>query len=78
MRIVEVLLNVIGWLQIVFATTMLAGLLSLGYYYVTVNPSWVLIGIITGLGCTIGITWATCIWIKYGTVNWLSRIRDIT
>lgn len=77
MRIVDIILNVIGWLQIAIGTALLTGLGWLMIYYID-NSFGLRSGVIIMLtGFIVGGAWATRIWIRHGTVGWLSRIRRV-
>lgn len=77
MRIVDLILNVIGWLQIAVGCTVIAGLLWLLFYYFDHSFGFQYGRIFVSIGFMIGAVWATIIWIRHGTVGWLSRIRRI-
>jgi uncharacterized membrane protein YqaE (UPF0057 family) len=78
MRIVEFLLNLVGWFQIVIGTTLIGAIIGAAIYYFN-NPVGFIIGVIlTSIGFISGVVWATWIWRKHGTIDWLSRIRRIS
>lgn len=77
MRIVEFLLNLLGWLQIVIATTLTGFIIAAIIYYFNNGVGWLPVIILTAITFLIGVVWATKIWVKYGTVEWLSAIRRI-
>jgi len=63
-----------GWIQIVISLLLLTGIPS--FFFYTSNPSTtrLVIGIaITALGLVFGIIYATKIWKKRGTVDFISR-----
>ena len=71
----ETFTEIIGWLQIV-ASPLFVGVIIGGLIYLS-NPTnlRLLIGIsIAIIGLLVGIIWATRIWKKSGTVNFVSRI----
>ena len=75
MKILEWLTSFIAWLQIVFSPLffgVIAGLIVYGIYPTTTG---LIIGIvIASLGLTIGIIFATRVWRKQGTVDFISRV----
>jgi hypothetical protein len=79
MKVFEILLEILGWLQIVAGVTLGAGLIS-GVVYITwSNEIAKVIAIcILAIGFLLGVIWATRIWIKHGTIEWLSQIRRIS
>ena len=77
MRIVDFLLNMLGWLQIVAATTAIGFIIGLAIYYFNHNVEFVAVWIISCISFFAGAVLATRIWIKHGSVNWLSVIRRI-
>jgi ABC-type enterochelin transport system permease subunit len=79
MKIINIVLEIIGWFQIAFGCA-LAGAL-LGAALCQVFPSHERFTIFTIgflLGSVIGVIWATRIWRKHGTVEWLSSYRRIS
>ncbi|MEO6134307.1 MAG: hypothetical protein ABIP35_04080 [Ginsengibacter sp.] len=79
MKLVEILLEIFGWLQIVAAVTIAAGIIALGIYLKWDNELGEIISVsMVSIGLVLGIVWATRIWIKYGTIAWLSRIKKIS
>lgn len=79
MKLTKLFLNILGWLQIALGTTLGVSLIAIGMYYCwptqaikTISIIIILIGFITVF------VWATRIWKKYGTVEWLSGIKKIT
>jgi phosphotransferase system glucose/maltose/N-acetylglucosamine-specific IIC component len=78
-KVLEIFLEIIGWLQITAGVTFLAGLPALFVvvkYDTATGRNIALIIVI--LGFVIGVVWATRIWIKHGTINWLSQVRQIS
>lgn len=77
MKLVELLLEIIGWLTITLGTAAAAGLIAFLIYYLW--PAQIIIPVmLLVVGLIVGAMWATNIWIKYGTVAWLSQIRRIS
>lgn len=76
MKFFEILLEIFGWLQIVVGVTLGAGLIALVTYLKWDNETGKIVAIvIVSIGFILGAVWATRIWMKHGTINWLSRIR---
>jgi hypothetical protein len=79
MRWLELILEIFGWLQIVAGTTIAGGLVGSAVYIKWSNETGKFICLITlCIGFISGAVWATVIWRKYGTIEWLSRIRRIS
>jgi phosphotransferase system glucose/maltose/N-acetylglucosamine-specific IIC component len=78
MKLIEIILEFIGWLQITIGVTMLAGLIALVTYLKWSNDNGKIVALtIISIGFILGAIWATRIWKKHGTIAWLSRIRRI-
>lgn len=79
MKLIEIILEIIGWFQIVSGVTLCAGLIA-GIIYLKWNNGTgkVIAIIILSIGFLFGVVWATRIWKKHGTIEWLSRIRRIS
>lgn len=78
MRFVDIILEILGWLQITFGITIISALVAFGLYWALGERiKTVAIGIVV-IGLVIGIVCATSIWKRYGTIAWLSRIRRIS
>ncbi|MFL5743006.1 MAG: hypothetical protein ACJ75B_22495 [Flavisolibacter sp.] len=76
MKLIELLLGIFGWLQIVLGVTIGAGLFALLIYLKwSSNTGQIVAIVIASVGFILGCIWATQIWKKHGTINWLSRIR---
>jgi hypothetical protein len=76
MKLIEIILETIGWLQITLGVTLASGLVAFLIYLKWDNESGKTVSIILLLlGFIIGAIWATRIWKKYGTNAWLSRIK---
>jgi hypothetical protein len=79
MKLIEIILETIGWLQITLGVTFASGLVAFLIYLKWDNESGKTVSIILLLlGFIIGAIWATRIWKKYGTNAWLSRIKKIS
>ena len=79
MKFFEILLEIFGWLQIVVSVTLGAGLIAFVTYLKWSNETGKIIAIIIiSIGFILGAVWATRIWIKHGTIAWLSRIVRIS
>jgi ABC-type multidrug transport system permease subunit len=78
-KLIEIILEIIGWFQIVLGVTLGAGLIA-GIIYIKWDSDTgkVIAGIILSIGFLAGVIWATRIWKKHGTIEWLSRIRKIS
>lgn len=75
-KITAFFLNLLGWLQIAGGTTLIAALVAYPVYLNWKSPAGRTTALVLiGSGCIAGITWATRIWLKHGTVNWLARLR---
>jgi hypothetical protein len=76
MKLIETILEIIGWIQIAIGVTLLAGLVAFVTYLKWSNETGKIVAIvIISIGFIIGAIWATRIWKKHGTIAWLSRIR---
>lgn len=79
MKLIEIVLEIIGWLQITLGVTLAAGLVALLIYLKWDNESGKTVSIILlCFGFIAGAIWATRIWKKYGTISWLSKIKKIS
>ncbi len=79
MKIIQFILEIFGWLFIVFGTTAASALIGfLIYIKWETGIGKMLSLLIISIGFIIGAVWATRIWRKYGTVEWLSGISRIT
>ncbi len=77
MKVIKIILEIIGWLQIAFSLTFAAALIAFAIYVNwSGNTGLIIALIITSAGFIAGVIWATKIWIRYGTVAWLSRITS--
>lgn len=79
MKIVEIILEIFGWLQIVTGTALCASLVGLLVYLAWNGRSGEIVSVsIAVAGFLFGCIWASIIWRKHGTIVWLSRIRRIS
>lgn len=75
MKIFECLTSFIAWLQIVFSPLFFGVVLGLMVYGIYPTTTGLFLGIaFTILGLTVGIIFATRVWKKQGTVNFISRV----
>lgn len=73
----EYFTEVVGWLQIMVSPLLLA--LALGALIYYLNPGKITLVLAIGivvLGLSIGIIWATKVWKKQGTINFMSSIMS--
>ncbi|MFT3911648.1 MAG: hypothetical protein QM737_19655 [Ferruginibacter sp.] len=76
MKPVQIILEILGWLTIVFVTTALTALFAfLIYLKRPTEPAKIVCLGIIGVGFICAAIWATRIWIKHGTIEWLSSLR---
>ena len=75
MRILRPILEIIGWLQIA-ASPIVAGLIIGSIIYsAKTDTIGLIIGIIIALtGLVVGVIWATKVWRREGTMNFMSRL----
>ena len=79
MKLIEIILEIIGWLQITLGVTLAAGLVALFIYLKWNDEIGKTVAIfLLCFGFIIGAIWATQIWKKHRTIAWLSRIRRIS
>ena len=79
MNISKLLLEIIGWCQIAFGTTLMGVLIAAGIYFSWANNTTKIISIIIiSAGFILGSVCATIIWRRHGTIEWLSRINRVT
>lgn len=73
MKLIRVLIEIIGWVQIALAPTLVSVLIAFCIYlkWNTHDGMVTAMGIVA-VGFIAGAAWATRIWIKYGTSAWLS------
>ncbi|MES2779523.1 MAG: hypothetical protein V4651_06445 [Bacteroidota bacterium] len=74
MRIIAFLIEVIGWLKIVASPLVVGSFIGGMIYYIWRNETGLVSGVLIALtGLNTGIIWATNIWRKHGTMNFLSK-----
>lgn len=79
MKLVEILLEIFGWVQIVAGVVLAAGLIAFVIYLKWNNQTGKFVAIaIVSIGFIAGAVWATRIWIKHGTIAWLSSVTRIS
>ena len=79
MKVIEIILEIIGWFTIVIGVTLGAALIAFVIYKKWDNQAGRTIAIIICcIGFIAGAIWATRIWKKHGTIAWLSQIRKIS
>lgn len=78
-RFLKILLEVIGWLQIVISVTLIAGFIGFLIYLRWSNETgkYIVLSIIS-IGFIVGTVIATRIWKRYGTIAWLSKIGRVS
>ena len=75
MKILEWITSFLAWLQIVASPLFFGLILGLVVYGIFPNTVGLIFGIaIATLGLTLGIIFATRIWKKRGTVDFISRV----
>jgi hypothetical protein len=79
MKFFEIILEIFGWLQIVFGVTLGAGLIAGAIYIKRSSETGKIIAIIIlSIDFLLGVVWTARIWRKSGTIEWLSGIRRIS
>jgi ABC-type multidrug transport system permease subunit len=75
MKLFEIIFEIFGWIQIVVGVTLGAGLIA-GIIYIkwSGETGKIIAIIVLSIGFLSGIIWATRIWTKHSTIEWLSRI----
>lgn len=74
-KIFEFLLKIIGWLQIAISPFLISLGIAVYIYFSNPNHGNLIIAISIGiLGLTLGVVWATKIWITKGTFWFVSQI----
>ena len=75
MKILEWLTSFIAWLQIVFSPLFFGVVLGLMVYGIYPTTTGLVLGIaLAVLGLTVGMIFATRVWKKRGTVDFISRV----
>jgi hypothetical protein len=70
----DTITEIIGWLQIAASPTIIGMVMAAVIYYVMPGSTGLVIAIIVaGLGLITGIIWATKVWIKKGTINFMAK-----
>ena len=79
MKIIEAILEIIGWFTIAIGVTLGTALIAFVVIlkWSTKTGEFVAI-LIVSIGFILGAIWATRIWRKHGTIAWLSQIRRIS
>jgi hypothetical protein len=76
-KIVYIILEFLGWLQILLCPTLIAGVIALVVYLKWQDQTGKIAALsILVIGFMSGIILATSIWKKYGTIEWLSKISE--
>jgi hypothetical protein len=77
LKIFGFILEFIGWLQIAASPTAIGLILGAAVYYNKHDTLGLVIGIFVAiLGLILGLVWATRVWIKKGTIQFLSRTSE--
>ena len=77
MKIVEFITEMIAWLQIVISPIIISILLAVVVYYFKQDRIGMILGILILVGGIItGIVWATRIYRKRGTVNFMAKVSS--
>ncbi len=75
-KFLETFIEIICWIQIAISPTLIGAIIGTIVYLKYRNNYGILGGSsITLIGLVIGIIWATRIWKKSGTLNFMSRIN---
>jgi hypothetical protein len=75
MRIIAFLIEVFSWLKIVASPLLIAAIIAIIIYLNVPETIGLALSIsILLLGLIVGIIWATRVWKKQGTTNFLARI----
>ena len=78
MKLIKLFLEILGWLQIALGPTIIAAMIAFIIYISwSSKMSNVIAILILFAGFIFGAIWATRIWKKHGTIEWLSSIRQI-
>ena len=77
MKVFNIILEFLGWLQILLCPTLIAGVIALVIYLKWQDQTGKIAAlVILAIGFISGIILATIIWKKYGTIEWLSKIYE--
>ena len=75
LNFIKYFIEIVQWIKIMLSPFMIGVLSALAVYYNYPNKYGALIGFcLCFLGLVVGVAWATLIWKKYGTNNFMSRI----
>lgn len=73
----NLMLEILAWLQIVASPVLISLVIGVIIYVLKPDDTGFLISIcVVSLGLIIGITWATIVWKKKGTLDYLSKVRE--
>lgn len=76
MKFFHYFLEFVGWVRIVASPLLIAVIAGLIVYFNNPNTKGIVIAAFIVLsGLLVGILWATRIWKKHGTLNFLSRVN---
>ena len=79
MKLTKLFIEILVWLQIALGTALGFSLIAIVIYYCWPNQIIKVVSIIiASIGFITGSVWATRIWKKHGTAEWLSGIRRIS
>ncbi|MEN8120202.1 MAG: hypothetical protein ABFS35_07640 [Bacteroidota bacterium] len=71
----EFILEIIGWMAIVASPLLASIAIGIAVYLNNVDTTGLVIGIsIVAIGLILGVVWATYVWKKHGTFEYISRI----
>lgn len=74
-RVFETIIDLIQWIKIVLSPLLISGLIGVLVYLSNPNSTGIfLFALIVFVGLIIGIIWATRVWKKHGTNNYMSRV----
>lgn len=77
MSLFDFLLEVYGFLRIIASPLLIASAIGLGIYIYDPNLVRLVIAIVlASIGLIIGIIWATKIWRRQGTMNYISTVMS--
>lgn len=75
-KVLEYLTKSIAWLQIAISPFILGAIAGLFIYaYRTDTYGLIMAGIVTLIGLIIGIIWATRVWKRRGTIEFISKVN---
>jgi hypothetical protein len=74
LKFIELLSALMAWLQLMIAPTLVGGIIGLLVYYYKPDKDGKIIAIaITILGSIVGVIWASKLWRKTGTLEYLIK-----